>query len=411
MIPAATHERSARESSRGKVGGRTHEIQRLIGRSLRAVTDLTAFGARTIHIDCEVIQADGGTRTASITGAFVALVDAFRRLRGEGLVAQMPVKDFCVRRQRRDCGRPDASRSAVRRGFHCGSGHECRDDPRGAFSSKSRGRPRLPVLAGSSQRAHRSCRKRDRDAHAKANRSARGNDLIRRIVLATRNEGKVGNFGTCSATSISMFFPCNPFPVSPKWRKTASPSHENALKKAREVSRHTSEVVLADDSGLRFRRTRGRARNPLGKVFGSNGYRRDQQPEAAQKTRRGAAKATGGCFPCVLVLFRPDGRSESFEGSWRGEILFEPRGTLGFGYDPLFLDPGQGLTAAELPPKSKNRISHRGKRHLRSSRNGWKAIGEGFGTPDSGFSLKWDFLNPEARFRKPAIASGRGAAW
>jgi len=94
MIPASTHERNARESSRGKVGGRTHEIQRLIGRSLRAVTDLTAFGERTIHIDCDVIQADGGTRTASITGSFVALVDAFRRLHGEGLVAQMPVKDF-----------------------------------------------------------------------------------------------------------------------------------------------------------------------------------------------------------------------------------------------------------------------------------------------------------------------------
>ena len=94
MIPASTHERNARESSRGKVGGRTHEIQRLIGRSLRAVTDLTAFGERTIHIDCDVIQADGGTRTASITGAFVALVDAFRRLRKEGFVAQMPVKDF-----------------------------------------------------------------------------------------------------------------------------------------------------------------------------------------------------------------------------------------------------------------------------------------------------------------------------
>ncbi len=94
MLPASTHERNARESSRGKVGGRTHEIQRLIGRSLRAVTDLTAFGERTVHIDCDVIQADGGTRTASITGAFVALVDAFRRLRDEGLVAQMPVRDF-----------------------------------------------------------------------------------------------------------------------------------------------------------------------------------------------------------------------------------------------------------------------------------------------------------------------------
>ncbi len=94
MLPASTHERSVRESSRGKVGGRTHEIQRLIGRSLRAVTDLTAFGERTIHIDCDVIQADGGTRTASITGSFVALVDAFRRLKGEGVVDRVPVTDF-----------------------------------------------------------------------------------------------------------------------------------------------------------------------------------------------------------------------------------------------------------------------------------------------------------------------------
>lgn len=94
MTPSSTHERSARESSRGKVGGRTHEIQRLIGRALRAVTDLTAFGERTLHIDCDVIQADGGTRTAAITGAFVALVDAFRKLRAESLVERMPVRDF-----------------------------------------------------------------------------------------------------------------------------------------------------------------------------------------------------------------------------------------------------------------------------------------------------------------------------
>lgn len=94
MIPSSTHERSARESAKGKIGGRTHEIQRLIGRSLRAVTDLTAFGERTIHVDCDVIQADGGTRTASITGAFVALADAFRNLRREGLVDRMPIRDF-----------------------------------------------------------------------------------------------------------------------------------------------------------------------------------------------------------------------------------------------------------------------------------------------------------------------------
>ncbi|MCX8069232.1 MAG: ribonuclease PH, partial [Thermodesulfovibrionales bacterium] len=76
MIPRSTHTRTQRESSTGKIGGRTHEIQRLIGRSLRAVVDLYALGERTIWIDCDVIQADAGTRTASITGAFIALSDA-----------------------------------------------------------------------------------------------------------------------------------------------------------------------------------------------------------------------------------------------------------------------------------------------------------------------------------------------
>jgi ribonuclease PH len=94
MLPASTHTRSARESSRGKVGGRTHEIQRLIGRSLRAVTELDALGERTIYIDCDVIQADGGTRTASITGGFIALVEALRKLKNEGLLTKLPVSDF-----------------------------------------------------------------------------------------------------------------------------------------------------------------------------------------------------------------------------------------------------------------------------------------------------------------------------
>jgi ribonuclease PH len=93
MLPRATHTRSQRESARGKVGGRTHEIQRLIGRSLRAVMDLTLLGERSILIDCDVIQADGGTRTASITGAYVALVDALRLLASRGTIATLPLRE------------------------------------------------------------------------------------------------------------------------------------------------------------------------------------------------------------------------------------------------------------------------------------------------------------------------------
>ena len=93
MLPRATHTRSPREASKGKQSGRTLEIQRLIGRSLRAVTDMAALGERTIYIDCDVIQADGGTRTASITGAYVALADALATLRDRGLLKGIPLKE------------------------------------------------------------------------------------------------------------------------------------------------------------------------------------------------------------------------------------------------------------------------------------------------------------------------------
>jgi len=93
MLPRSTHTRTSRDSLTGRGNGRTFEIQRLIGRSLRSVTDLSGFEKRTIWIDCDVIQADGGTRTASITGAYVALVDAFKKMLKDGVIEKIPVKD------------------------------------------------------------------------------------------------------------------------------------------------------------------------------------------------------------------------------------------------------------------------------------------------------------------------------
>jgi ribonuclease PH len=93
MLPRSTHTRTSRDSLTGRGNGRAFEIQRLIGRSLRSVTDLAGFGEKTIWIDCDVIQADGGTRTASITGAYVALVDAFQKMIKKGWVEKVPVKN------------------------------------------------------------------------------------------------------------------------------------------------------------------------------------------------------------------------------------------------------------------------------------------------------------------------------
>jgi ribonuclease PH len=94
MLPRSTHTRSDREAARGKQSGRTQEIQRLIGRSMRTVFDLGALGERTIALDCDVLQADGGTRTAAITGAFVAAHDAVSWLIGQGRIAASPIRDF-----------------------------------------------------------------------------------------------------------------------------------------------------------------------------------------------------------------------------------------------------------------------------------------------------------------------------
>ncbi|WP_374584055.1 ribonuclease PH [Pseudoduganella sp.] len=94
MLPRSTHSRMDREAAKGKQSGRTQEIQRLIGRSLRAAFDLEAFGERTLQLDCDVIQADGGTRTASITGAMVAAYDAFAKLKARGAIETIPVKHF-----------------------------------------------------------------------------------------------------------------------------------------------------------------------------------------------------------------------------------------------------------------------------------------------------------------------------
>src|SRR5437868_12805273 len=94
MLPRATHTRSDREAARGKQSGRTQEIQRLIGRSMRAVFNLAALGERTIQIDCDVLQADGGTRTAAITGAFVAVHDALTWLKTRNAIAEFPLRDF-----------------------------------------------------------------------------------------------------------------------------------------------------------------------------------------------------------------------------------------------------------------------------------------------------------------------------
>jgi len=179
-------------------------------------------------------------------------------------------------------------------------------------------------------------------------------------VLATRNEGKVRELRQMLQDLPVEVLSLKDFPGVPEVEEDGGTFRDNALKKAREVSRHIAETVLADDSGLEVDALGGLPGIHSARYAGAGANDAANNAKLLKALEEVPREKRGAVFRCVLVLYSPDGRSEVFEGSWRGEILFAPRGALGFGYDPLFLDPGQGLTAAELPPERKNRISHRG---------------------------------------------------
>ena len=145
MLPARRRRGRCARQRRGRPSGRTFEIQRLVGRSLRGVTNLTALGPRTIWIDCDVIQADGGTRTAAITGAYIALADALHYLRQTARSRSLPLEGLRGGDERGRRGWPGGPGPVLCGGFHRGRGHECHHDGRREVSSRSREPPRDAV--------------------------------------------------------------------------------------------------------------------------------------------------------------------------------------------------------------------------------------------------------------------------
>ena len=259
MLPRATTTRSQREASAGKVGGRTQEIQRLIGRSLRAVTRLEELGERTIWVDCDVIQADGGTRTASITGGFVALVLALQRLREQGVLAHDAGRRLRRRHQRRHRRRRAAARPRLRGGLARRRGHERRPDRRrpvhrGAGHGRGRAvRPRRARLRCSTspqdgiQRAERAAA-RDRRPRC-GNREDARDPLPARSRRPTR--ASCARSATCSrgcdvdvsgARATSR-------PIDGA-RGDGATFDENARAKALYYAAATGRLVVAEDSGL-----------------------------------------------------------------------------------------------------------------------------------------------------------------
>lgn len=367
MLPRATNTRNRRESSKGKLSGRTMEIQRLIGRSLRAVVDLDKLGERSIIVDCDVIQADGGTRTASITGAFVALQLAINKLMQTGELSENPIKEHLAAIS---VGILEDDSYAVDLDYIEDSA--CQVDMNLVMTESGRfveiqgtgeeatfDGDQLNHLLHYGKEAIESLIAYQKEALYVQNTA---NDAVadKTIMIATGNMGKAKEFEKMFAKAGYQIKTMKDFPELPEVQETGQTFEENARLKAETIANILQCPVLADDSGLTV--------DALGGMPGiySARFAGEQKSDASNNAKLlheltdVADENRTAQFHCTLVFAAPQKESLVVEGIWNGRIARIPRGENGFGYDPLFIVDGLEKTSAELTPEEKNEISHRG---------------------------------------------------
>lgn len=367
MLPRATNTRNRRESAKGKLSGRTMEIQRLIGRSLRAVVDLEKLGERSIIVDCDVIQADGGTRTASITGAFVALQLAINKLMQTGELSENPIKEHLAAIS---VGILEDDSYAVDLDYIEDSA--CQVDMNLVMTESGRfveiqgtgeeatfDGDQLNHLLHYGKEAIESLIAYQKEALYVQNTA---NDAVtdKTIMIATGNMGKAKEFEKMFAKAGYQIKTMKDFPELPEVQETGQTFEENARLKAETIANILQCPVLADDSGLTV--------DALGGMPGiySARFAGEQKSDASNNAKLLheltdiADENRTAQFHCTLVFAAPQKESLVVEGIWNGRIARIPRGENGFGYDPLFIVDGLEKTSAELTPEEKNEISHRG---------------------------------------------------
>ena len=346
MLPRATHTRSDREAARGKQSGRTQEIQRLIGRSLRAVFDLAALGERTITLDCDVLQADGGTRTAAITGAFVAAHDAVAWLLAQGRITVSPIRDHVAAisvgllqelplldLEYSEDSACDTDMNVVMTG--AGAYVEVQGTAEGAAFTRAQ----MDALLMLAERGI-----------AELDQGAKAGVGVMRLVLASNNAKKLAELQTLFAGLPLELVTQGSLGIE----EADEPHHtfvENALAKARHAARASGLPAIADDSGLCVAALGGAPGVQSAHYAGELGAAGDRE------TRRRAQDAANNIrllecmsgrtdrrarFVSTLVALRHADDPEPLIafGRWEAKLLTAARGQGGFGYDPLGLDRG-----------------------------------------------------------------------
>jgi ribonuclease PH/non-canonical purine NTP pyrophosphatase (RdgB/HAM1 family) len=367
MLPRATNTRNRRESAKGKLSGRTMEIQRLIARSLRAVVDLEKLGERSIVVDCDVVQADGGTRTASITGAFVALRLAIDTLLRDKALTEDPIKEHlaaisvgilpdgtCVT----DLDYQEDSSAAVDMNLVMtesgrfvelqGTGEEATFDGQQLNEMLIYGKTAIEELIAYQKEALFLPDEPPYEIPEKT------------IVIATGNPGKAKEFKAVFGAAGYDVRTLKDYPSLPDVEETGTTFEENARLKAETIARILGRPVLADDSGLKVDALGGRPGVYSARFAG------EQKSDAANNAKLlyeltdVEDDKRSAQFHCTLVFAAPGKDSLVVEAQWPGRIGRIPRGENGFGYDPLFIPDGSEQSAAQMSQEEKNRVSHRG---------------------------------------------------
>ena len=356
MLPRATNERNQREASKGKLTGRTVEIQRLIGRALRSAIDLEKLGERLITIDCDVIQADGGTRTTSITGGYVALALAIKKLLKDEILEENPLianvaaisvgkidSELMVDLKYSEDSAAEVDMNVImnKKGEFI--------EVQGTGEESTFTRTELNGLLDL--------------AEASIKRIINLQDKVieqenLKIFLATGNKHKIEEISDIFSDIENVEILSIKDGVEiPEVIEDGTTFEENSKKKAVEIAKFLNMITIADDSGLCVDALNGEPGVYSARYSGTGDDLKNNETliENLKGVENRKAK-----FVSVITLAKPNGETFSFEGEILGEIVDNPRGNTGFGYDPHFYVEEYQKTLAQLP-ELKNKISHRAK--------------------------------------------------
>ena len=356
MLPRATNERNQREASKGKLTGRTVEIQRLIGRTLRSAIDLEKLGERLITIDCDVIQADGGTRTTSITGGYVALALAIKKLLKDEILEENPLianvaaisvgkidSELMVDLKYSEDSAAEVDMNVImnKKGEFI--------EVQGTGEESTFTRTELNGLLDL--------------AEASIKRIINLQDKVieqenLKIFLATGNKHKIEEISDIFSDIENVEILSIKDGVEiPEVIEDGTTFEENSKKKAVEIAKFLNMITIADDSGLCVDALNGEPGVYSARYSGTGDDLKNNEKliENLKGVENRKAK-----FVSIITLAKPNGETFSFEGEILGEIIDNPRGNTGFGYDPHFYVEEYQKTLAQLP-ELKNKISHRAK--------------------------------------------------